>query len=295
MVRVAEASGIPLVRDLLKAHEYLRLKGLAFDLVMLNEHGSSYLQDLQHSLLQIVESGPEHAWVDRPGGVFLLRSDLMPPEDQTLIEAAARVVMDGADGRLREQLKRPQVPFGPEPAALNARATSAGDRTSSDQRPAPDARVELFNGSGGFGDDGREYVIDVNLDAGRLPPAPWSNVVAHPSFGFVATECGPGYTWSRNSHDNRLTPWRNDPVSDSPGEAMFIRDEQTGRFWSATPLPAGAGVSSAICSAFRKTPKLVFAASRRPESRMPPVPSEAVSMEKRYCELTAGKLMPSKV
>src|SRR5688572_901996 len=239
LVRVMEGSGVPLVRDLLKAHEYLRLKGLAFDLVMLIEHESSYLQDLQHSLLQIVESGPEHAWVDRPGGVFLLRADLMPQEDQTLIEAAARVVMDGADGRLREQLKRPQVPFGPEPAALVARAASTGDQPP--PRSPSDDSLEFFNGNGGFGDDGREYVIGVDLDAGQLPPVPWSNVVAHPLFGFVATECGPGYTWSRNSHDNRLTPWRNDPVSDPPGEALFIRDEQTGRFWSATPLPAGAG------------------------------------------------------
>ena len=66
-------------------------------------------------------------------------------------------------------------------------------------------------------------------DAGTLPPAPWANVVAHPTFGFAATESGPGFTWSENSHDNRLTPWRNDPVSDPPGEAVFIRDEETGR------------------------------------------------------------------
>ena len=75
----------------------------------------------------------------------------------------------------------------------------------------------------------------------RFHRSPWSNVVAHPTFGFVATECGPGYTWSRNSHENRLTPWRNDPVSDPPGEAVFLRDEETGEFWSATPLPSGAG------------------------------------------------------
>ena len=72
-----------------------------------------------------------------------------------------------------------------------------------------------------------------------MPPAPWTNVVAHETFGFACTESGPGYTWSDNSHDNRLTPWRNDPVSDAPGEAVFIRDEDSGAFWSATPLPAG--------------------------------------------------------
>ena len=87
----------------------------------------------------------------------------------------------------------------------------------------------------------REYVIRVHANAGVIPPAPWVNVVAHPTFGFAATELGTGFTWSENSHDNRLTPWRNDPVSDPPGEAVFLRDEESGRVWSATPLPAGGG------------------------------------------------------
>jgi cyclic beta-1,2-glucan synthetase len=240
LLRLADESGVPLFRDLLKAHEYLRRKGLAFDLVVLNEHASSYLQDLQTTLVQMVESGPEQSWVDRPGGVFLRRSDLMPPEDATLLAAAARVVMDETAGNLREQLKRPQIPFGPEPGQIPEVAASAPPVRDGVRSAVPD-NLELFNGVGGFADDGREYVITVDQNAGSLPPSPWSNVVAHPTFGFVATECGPGYTWSRNSHENRLTPWRNDPVSDPPGEAVFLRDEETGQFWSATPLPSGGG------------------------------------------------------
>src|SRR5207237_8651641 len=91
LIRLKDGTGIPLFRELLKAHEYLRLKGLAVDLVVLNEHASSYLQDLQNSLKRIVESGPEQAWVDRAGGVFLRRADLLPPEDRRLLPAAARV------------------------------------------------------------------------------------------------------------------------------------------------------------------------------------------------------------
>ena len=77
--------------------------------------------------------------------------------------------------------------------------------------------------------------------AGAIAPAPWTNIVAHQTFGFAATDLGPGFTWSENSRDNRLTPWRNDPVSDPPGEAIFLRDDENGRVWSATPLPAGGG------------------------------------------------------
>ena len=241
LVRLAESTEVPLFRDLLKAHEYLRLKGFAFDLVALNEHATSYLQDLHQALVQLVDSSPEQAWLDRPGGIFLRRSDLMPPEDQVLLRAVARVVMEGAHGRLQDQLKRAQIPFGPlqEPVMR-----SPGRPPSAANMPAVPgaADLELFNGFGGFAGDGREYVIHVHGNAGASTPTPWANVVAHATFGFTASEATPGYTWSGNSHDNRLTPWRNDPVSDAPGEAVFIRDENSGQSWSATPLPAGHGL-----------------------------------------------------
>jgi cyclic beta-1,2-glucan synthetase len=241
LVRLTDAAGVPLVADLLKAHEYLRIKGLLFDLVILNEHPASYLQDLQQQLLHMIGSGPEQSWIDKPGGVFLRRADLMPDDDRILLRAAARAVMDAADGDLHKQLTRPHVPFVPGatrarlPAPAAAPAT-ANPSASSGREPA----IERPNGFGGFVDDGREYVVHVNGSA-SLPPVPWSNVVAHETFGFACTESGPGYTWAHNSHDNRLTPWRNDPVSDAPGEAVFIRDENSGTFWSATPQPAGDG------------------------------------------------------
>ncbi|CAN5514526.1 glucoamylase family protein [soil metagenome] len=240
LARVADGSHLPLVADLLKTHEYLRLRGLPFDLVILNEHPASYLQALQEEVQRLVERSPESQWIDRPGGVFLRRADLMPAEDQLLVRAAARVMMDGANGGLKQQLSRASVPITPEPT--RTRVSEAVEPTApveASPLPAPD--LEHFNGFGGFADSGREFVIPVHPAAGSLPPSPWSNVVAHSRFGFACTETGPGYTWSGNSHDNRLTPWRNDPVSDPPGEAVFIRDEETGAFWSATPLPAGGG------------------------------------------------------
>jgi cyclic beta-1,2-glucan synthetase len=239
LVRIAEASHLPLVAELLKAHEYLRIKGLAFDLVVLNEHPASYLQALHDETARLVERSPEHPWLDRPGGVFLRRADLMPHDDQVLLRAVARIVMDGADGGLRPQLARASAPVTHEPTRT---IVSEGAAT-----PAPAAAAAAaeglahFNGTGGFAGDGREYVIPVHLAEGHVPPGPWSNVVAQAGFGFACTELGPGYTWSGNSHDNRLTPWNNDPVCDPAGEAVYIRDEETGAFWSATPLPAGGG------------------------------------------------------
>ena len=64
------------------------------------------------------------------------------------------------------------------------------------------------------------------------------NVLANPHFGTVISESGLGCTWSENAHEFRLTPWHNDPVSDPSGEAFYLRDEESGHFWSPTPLPS---------------------------------------------------------
>ena len=239
LATISDSSHLDLLTDLLKAHEYLRGKGMLFDLVVLNAHGTTYRMDLQDSAQQIVESGPEQAWIDRPGGVFLRRADLMPAEDQLLLRAAARAVMDGAEGDLNQQLVRPAASYSrlPEPS----RTRPQKSEPPAVRLPTPVAELESFNGLGGFADAGREYVIRLHPGAGQIPPSPWVNVVAHPTFGFAGSDLGTGFTWSENSHDNRLTPWRNDPVIDPQGEAIYFRDDESGSVWSATPLPAGGG------------------------------------------------------
>ncbi len=239
LVTIEDGSQLRLLTDLLKAHEYLRGKGLLFDLVVLNAHGATYRMDLQDTVQQMVESGPEQGWIDRPGGVFLRRTDLIPAEDLLLLRAAARAVMEGAEGDLSQQLVRPSAGYLrlPETRRVPAKNIEPSPATSI----ATPTDLESFNGLGGFADGGREYVVRVHPNAGQLPPAPWVNVVAHPSFGFAASDLGTGFTWSENSHDNRLTPWRNDPVVDPPGEVVYLRDDESGRVWSATPLPAGGG------------------------------------------------------
>jgi cyclic beta-1,2-glucan synthetase len=242
LVTLHDHGELTLFRELVKAHEYLRRSGFSFDLVALNEHATSYLQDFHNALVQIVEGSPEQGWIDKPGGIFLRRLDLMPLEDRTLLRAAARVVMDAADGSLHEQLKKTPIPFGPDAGRIGDLVPRPPQWIPRAGPAVPPATgVELFNGVGGFAADGREYVMSLDPESDARTPVPWSNVVAHPTFGFTATESGGGCTWSENSHDNRLTPWRNDPVSDPPGEIVYLRDEETGAFWSATPLPAGGG------------------------------------------------------
>jgi len=230
--RISDEKDMAMVRELLHAHEYLRLKGLAFDLVILNERAHSYLQTLQDELTRQIRMSGSQVLLDRPGGIFLRRADLLPNEDVILLKSVARVVLNSEKGSLEEQIQR-------SPPATDLPETLAPALTSNPPAwvQAPQIpKLTFFNGLGGFADGGRQYVI-VLKDA-QWTPAPWINVIANAlDFGFIISESGSGYTWSVNSRENRLTPWSNDPVADPPGEAIYIRDEETGEYWSPTPLP----------------------------------------------------------
>ena len=231
LVRISEEGDLKIVRQLLRGHEYLRLKGLVFDLVILNDHPPSYVQLLQDEIQRLVRASGSQALIDKPGGVFLRRSDIMPDADRILLHAAARVVIVADRGRLDEQLV--QRPFEEDlPARFIPRTPTRAYPTI----PLKDPGLAFFNGLGGFTEGGKEY--GMILSEGQWTPAPWLNVISNSrDFGFQVSESGAGYTWSINSRENRLTPWSNDPISDPPGEAIYLRDEDTGEIWTTTPLP----------------------------------------------------------
>ena len=168
--------------------------------------------------------------MNRHGSVFILRGDLISAEDRILLQTAARAVLLSRRGTLAEQVVRqPRSEAAWFHCARRLPATKSLDVLP----PRPD--LEFFNGLGGFAADGREYVTI--LGEGQWTPAPWINVIANPAFGFQVSESGSGYTWSLNSRENQLTPWSNDPVSDPPGETIYVRDEDSGELWGPTVLP----------------------------------------------------------
>ncbi|HUS09626.1 MAG TPA: glucoamylase family protein [Pyrinomonadaceae bacterium] len=231
VARIANAADLDTLRRLVRAHEYLHYKGLKIDLVILNDNPTTYLQNLHRELETIVRTSGLGGLQDKPGGVFLRRADQMPEADRILLHSVARAVIVSERGALEEQLQRPEV-SELLPAIFVPRQPS--QTYPEPTVPRPD--LDFFNGLGGFHQGGREYVI--LLGAEQWTPAPWSNVIANKSeFGFQVTDTGAGYTWSVNSRENRLTPWSNDAVSDPPGEVVYLRDEDTGTVWSATPLP----------------------------------------------------------
>ena len=232
LLRIRDAADLDMARQLLLAHEYFRLKQLAVDLVILNEHAASYSQDLQialDSLMRAQPRTPPVPGVAAKGAVFLLRTDLIPAETAALLISAARVVLVAERGGLSDQLRQRTA------AAAQVPVTQALRTNDPQTAKPPVPQLDFFNGYGGFADQGTEYVVV--LGPGQATPAPWVNVIANPGFGFLVAAEGGGYTWSGNSRENQLTPWSNDPVTNRSGEAFYIRDADTGDLWCPTASP----------------------------------------------------------
>jgi cyclic beta-1,2-glucan synthetase len=232
LLRIDAVEDIAIARQLLQAHEYWQMKGLAADLVLLNDRAMSYVQDLQNALetlARMSQSRPRPGAHRVRGSVFVLRADLIPDQTRRLLLAVARVVLVARHGGLADQLDRVRKPVGPAPvmksAPKSAAAASAG----------AGGDLEFFNGLGGFAAQGHEYVI--HLGPGQSTPAPWINVIANPHFGFQVAADGGGFTWALNSREHQITPWSNDPVADRPGEVLYLRDEETGEVWGPTAAP----------------------------------------------------------
>ncbi|HSD74205.1 MAG TPA: protein ndvB, partial [Steroidobacteraceae bacterium] len=234
LLRIGDVEDIAIARQLLQAHEYWRMKQLAVDLVILNERAASYMQDLQNALETLVRTSQSRAVAAADGArgsVFTLRTDLISAETRALLSSAARIVLVAQRGPLADQLDRSRLPTVDRTRRL-LRRLSPADSVATGPKPQ---QLEFFNGLGGFAANGHEYVT--LLAPGQSTPAPWINVVANPAFGFQVAAEGSGFTWSVNSRENQLTPWSNDPITDRPGEALYLRDEDTGELWGPTAAP----------------------------------------------------------
>jgi cellobiose phosphorylase len=244
LVQISDVANLELVRQLVVAHAWWRLKGLAVDLVVWNEERDIYRQRLNEQIMGLIAAGVEAHVVDRPGGIFVRHADQIPHEDRVLLLSVARAVLSDRQGTLAEQLQRrlrterrvaSRSALRPGGGAPDRRLAPFTPTRQARPEPGPPARLAtgdlaLFNGYGGFARDGHEYVIAP--PTGVRTPAPWCNTVANPEFGSVLSESGSAYTWAGNAHEYRLTPWHNDPVSDPSGETIHLRDEETGVVWS---------------------------------------------------------------
>ncbi|MEP6899460.1 MAG: glycosyl transferase family 36, partial [Rhodanobacter sp.] len=227
LVRIDSIDQLHDVQDALRAQDYLRSQQLAIDVVLLNTAGD--VDALQRALDPLATAQQARLKGDAAlpkAELFVLRDHAISDDLRGGLLTAARVLLDSAHPAPGAALPAQTDPL-PAPIRATAAASAAENSTVGE--------LEFSNGNGGFTEEGRAYRIEPGDQ--RCTPAPWVNVVANPAFGFLVSAEGGGYTWSLNSQQNPLTPWPNDPVSDSPHEVLYLRDEESGALWSATALP----------------------------------------------------------
>ncbi len=195
------------------------------DLVIWNEDYGGYRQALQNELIGLISPGIISDVKEKPGGIFIRSGEQVSQEDRILFQAVSRIILSDSFGTLEEQIKsrtkvKPVIPY----------FTPTKFYASQDSNLVIPKDLVFFNGTGGFSADGSEYHIITGVE--NPTPAPWCNVIANPSFGTVISESGQSYTWMDNAHEYRLTPWNNDAITDLCGEAFYIRDEESGKYWS---------------------------------------------------------------
>lgn len=231
VIRLHGPSGIGHLKQMAQAHEFWRKKGLRSELLVLCETTGGYYDEVFTESVNQIRTMNMGDWLDQPAGIFVRKGGQISDAERTLLLTCARVIIDDRAGPIHLQGTMPLLAAGGQsvvrPVQRPKSKISRLKNTSINALP---------NGYGGFSADELEYVIHPN-NGEKTPPLPWSNVVANPVGGFLITDSGGGFTWAGNSQLNRLTPWSNDPVSDSPGEIIYIQDAMTGATWNPTPLP----------------------------------------------------------
>lgn len=235
LVTLNDNKHLDVVREALFVFKHLRNRNFKIDLVILNQQPTDYGAELNGLIHRLIRQTGSDEFLNLRGGIYVLYTDQMKGDEITLVQSAARVVLSGEKGLLTQQLPDYSVPIYHLPEFTASLAP-----VIQDSQPLTDTGdLQFFNGYGGFSSDGKEYHI--LHEPGKETPAPWVNIIGYPQFGFMVTETGSQTTWAVNSGENRLTPWSNDPVCDPSGEALYLRDEETGEVWSPTPQPANAG------------------------------------------------------
>jgi cyclic beta-1,2-glucan synthetase len=242
LVRMGDGQSADLLSLSLAAQRLWRRRGVAVDIVAMHEGAAGYLEPVRERILEVMRESNAQELLGQRGGVHLIGGGQVDQARIATLERAARVVIEEGAGPIELQIaavnRMPSRSPRFEPVGGGASATS----TTAELSCPTD--LSLFNGIGGFAPDDGAYVI--HLPPGDATPAPWSNILANDGFGTLVTEAGLGFSWAINSGENRLTPWSNDPVRDSQTEILYLRDEESGHFWTTTPQPAGAGSAGRV-------------------------------------------------
>ena len=246
LVTIDSNDDLPLVQQMVRGHHFWKARSFEVDIVVLNDRATSYSDDMQHAIENMVRQAGAGPDAPAAGGrIYVLRGDRLPDDERRLLMTLCRVLLRGGQGLLGDQLRRraPREAL-PLPQTMPLRAPLA--QGGAPAEPTATAELQFFNGTGGFTPDGKEYRIV--LPPGRTTPAPWVNVMASPQIGTLVSESGSAFTWRINARENQLTPWSNDALVDPSSEILYLQDRATGAYWTPTAQPRSAPGATHECA-----------------------------------------------
>src|SRR5678809_1732162 len=122
-LHIYEQESVELVKQMVQAHAYWRLKGLAVDLVIWNEDQGSYRQFLQEQILGLITAEASRQGQEKLGNIYVKSADQISSEDRLLFESVARIVISDNKGSLLEQVTK-QISEKPLAGLLEAKSAS---------------------------------------------------------------------------------------------------------------------------------------------------------------------------
>lgn len=231
MFRIKDINHINTLKETVLAYEYLRKNGMKLDFIILNEEDEDYFQPLGQQISSIVTNRRIYYPNVKNSGIFILKARNLSKEELYLLMTVSRVIISENNPIMARKIEKMLMEEIPVYTMKNRPVITRRYEDIS----LPEEELIQFNGLGGFTPDGREYVTILKGEYNT--PAPWVNIIANDSFGFIVSTSGTGYTWAVNSRENKITSWSNDPVVDPPSEIIYIRDEATWEVFSPTPSP----------------------------------------------------------
>jgi len=236
LVKVKDISDIEILKQVINVYEYLRVKNINIDLVIVDEEQHSYENYTREGIINIILNKNMGYLQNIRSGIFVLNN--LSKEEIQVLEFRANLVLDVSLGKIERQLTDLEEEYIETIKQIgDEKIPQIAEEPEQIRKKLEDEQLKYCNEYGGFSLDGKEYNIRINKD-NKLPTV-WSHVLANEKFGTVVTENMGGYTWYKNSRLNRLTAWANNPTNDIPSEIIYLEDMENKRVWSLgqNPIP----------------------------------------------------------
>lgn len=236
LVKVKDISDIEILKQVINVYEYLRVKNINIDLVIVDEEQHSYENYTREGIINIILNKNMGYLQNIRSGIFVLNN--LSKEEIQVLEFRANLVLDVSLGKIERQLTDLEEEYIETIKQIgDEKILQIAEEPEQIRKKLEDEQLKYCNEYGGFSLDGKEYNIRINKD-NKLPTV-WSHVLANEKFGTVVTENMGGYTWYKNSRLNRLTAWANNPTNDIPSEIIYLEDMENKKVWSLgqNPIP----------------------------------------------------------